>query len=193
MSKYREQIDAWLKKEVVFTADQVLDVGGGDKQTRSIIAVNCNNYIVMDNDPATKPDILHDLNEFKHGDDILNIYQNPRADLIFCLNVFEYINRSYNAMANLYTWLSEDGTLVVNFPFLYPIHLPKGIDYSRYTHEWVHWIFHERFKFKEIEVTIIQATAGANLLRQFYNAEGMHMRKNDDSWLEIGTIVKAVK
>jgi SAM-dependent methyltransferase len=191
-SLYRLQIEEWLK-ERQFSADQVLDVGGGDKKASSITKIECNNYIVMDSDAGFNPGIIHDLNEFGHPDDIFSIYQNPRFDLIFCLNVFEYIYNPYNAIANLYTWLAPGGTLVMNVPFLYPVHNPVGIDYLRYTHEWVQKMLHERFKFSEVETTPIIATQGADALRAFYSVEKMHTRKGDASWIEIGTIIKAVK
>lgn len=191
-SQYRQQINRWLK-ERTFKADQVLDVGGLEGPARKLTNLECNRYVILDYKQEEGVGIVHDLNEFKHADDLFEIEKNPRFDLIFCLNVFEYIWNPYNAIANLYTWLPEGGTVVVNFPFVYPVHNPEGIDYLRYTHEWVRKMFQDRFKFSEVDVTILQATIGADYLRLFYGAEGMHMRKNDDTWREIGCIVKATK
>lgn len=192
-SLYKQQIVEYLKSRR-YTADQALDVGGGEKKASEYAQVTANRYLVMDMEASLKPDFIHDLNQFAHPDEIFAVERNPGFDLIFCLNVFEYIWNPYNAVANLYTWLKPGGRLVVNFPFLYPLHNPEGIDYLRYTHEWVHKMFHERFQFSEVSTNIIQATDGANELMSFYSKEKMHYRKNDGgSWMEIGCIVECVK
>lgn len=191
-SQYRQQIDAWLKNQY-FQADQVLDVGGGEKKASSVTNVTSNRYLVMDNVPGLKPDFLHDLNDFSPPQEVFATERNYMFDLIFCLHVFEYIWNPYNAVANLYSWLSPGGTLVVNFPFLYPIHNPVGIDYLRYTDEWIQKMFMERFKFQDIEIIQLNATTGLNELIGFYSREGMHYRKDDDTWQRIGFIVKAKK
>lgn len=191
-SLYKQQQIDYLKSRV-YEVDQVLDVGGGDKRADEYTTVKANRYLVMDNDPAASPDFLWNLNDFGHPEEVFAIERDPHFDLIFCLNVFEYINQSYNAMANLYTWLRPGGKLVVTLPFIYPLHNPVGIDYTRYTHEWARWVFYQKFKFRQVDIKVLEATAGAELLRQFYLAEKMHMRKGDNSWREIGCIVEAVK
>lgn len=191
-SLYKRQIVGYLQARS-YEADQCLDVGGGDTKASAYTKVDAKRYLVLDNDPETKPAFVHDLNEFKHPEELFSIERNPHFDLIFCLNVFEYIHNPYNAVANLYSWLAPGGKLVVNFPFLYSLHEPKGIDYLRYTHEWVQKIFHQRFKFKQVDITILEATGGAQSLQDFYEQEHIHTRKGDESWKEIGTIVEAVK
>lgn len=191
-SLFKQQQLAYLKGKS-YKADQVLDVGGGDTSIREYTSLECNRYLVLDNDPELKPAVIHDLNEFMHPDELFASERNPRFDLIFCFNVAEYIHNPYNMMANLYSWLAADGKLVMNFPFLYPLHNPEGIDYLRYTHEWVNKMFHEKFKFKEVNIQIIEATEGAADLAGFYNAEKMHRRKHDETWREIGCIVEAVR
>lgn len=190
-SKYRVQVNDWLKRQS-FKADQVLDVGGGEGRSDKLAHVEANRYLVLDNNLDTKPDFVHDLNEFAHPEEVFAIERNSRFDLIFCMHVFEYIWQPYNAIANLYSWLRPGGTLVINFPFLYPLHNPVGIDYLRYTNEWVKKMFSERFKFSSVEIEIIQATDGVGNLIEFYSAERMH-RRHDDSWRQIGCIVRAVK
>jgi SAM-dependent methyltransferase len=191
-SLYRNQVEAWLKSQNLM-ARQTLEIGAGDNPASKIARVATEKIVTLDNDPEMKPTVIHDLNEFCHPDQLFGIYQNPRFDLVLCINVFEYVWQPYNAMANLYNYLEVGGTLIVNFPFVYPLHNPVGIDYLRYTNEWVHKMFHQRFKFAEVEAYILEATEGAPMLDAFYSAEKMHRRKNDRSWLEIGTIVKAVK
>lgn len=189
-SEYRKQLNQWLGHQS-FTADQVLEIGCEKQLVRDLAKVEAKSYTTMDMDPEKKPDYVHDLNEYAHPDEIFQIRQNPRFDLIFCINVFEYVWNPYNAISNLYSWCKPGGTVVVNFPFLYPLHNPVGIDYLRYTHEWVNKMFHERFKFADIETKIIKATTGRDVLRTFYSIEGMHTRRDDDSYLEIGCIVRA--
>lgn len=191
-SLYRCQIEDWLRSQS-FTADQVLDIGGGDGKTNRLAKIEAGRYLVLDNNRESKPDFFHDLNEFAHPSDIFAVERTPYFDLIFCMNVMEYIWNPYNAMANIYHWLIPGGTVVMNFPLLYPLHNPIGIDYLRYTHEWVDKIFHQRFKYSQVELYPLQATAGQAALNEFYSLEKMHRRKHDDSWLELGTIIKARK
>lgn len=191
-SRYKQQIVEYLKSRQ-YKADQILDVGGGEKKASDYTTVEFNRYLTLDNNLDTRPNFIHDLNEFKHPEELFTIERNPHFDLIFCLNVFEYIHNPYNAVSNLYTWLAPGGKLVITFPFLYSLHEPKGIDYLRYTHEWVQKMFHEKFQFSQVETTVLQATDGAAALNEFYSKEKIHTRKGDDSWLEIGTILEAVK
>lgn len=191
-SLYKQQVVDFLKARN-YKARQVLDVGGGDTGIRKYTNVETNRLLVLDNNDKFKPDFIHDLNEFKHPDEIFATERNPQFDLIFCMNVFEYIWNPYNAVANLYTWLETDGKLVINFPFLYPMHEPAGTDYLRYTHEWVQQMFQSKFKFSTIDIHMCTSTKGKELLKAFYINEKMHMRKNDDSWNIIGCIVEVIK
>ncbi len=192
-SLYRQQVNEYLKSRT-YKADQVLDVGGGDTPITKFTTVDANRIKVMDVDPAYKPAFLHDINEFRPADDIFAVERNPHFDLIFCMHVFEYVWNPYNALSNLYNWLPQNGRLVVNFPWgPYPLHNPVGIDYLRYSHEWVHKMFHERFKFREVSIHIIEVTQGAEALRAAHSLEKMHIRKHDDSWKELGCIVEARK
>lgn len=191
-SLYRQAVNEYLKNRS-YKADQVLDVGGGDTSITKFTTIEANRIVVLDADPQYKPAFVHDLNNFSHPEQIFASERNPRFDLIFCMHVFEYIWNPYVAMANLHNWLPENGRLVVNFPFLYPLHNPVGIDYLRYTHEWVQKMFHEVYKFKDINVTILQASRGDSDLMRFWSNEQMHYRRGDDSWKEIGCIVEARK
>lgn len=192
-SLYKQQIVNYLKART-FKADRVLDVGGADTPIREYTSVEANRILILDNAhfEGVHVDFVHDLNQFAHPEEVFAIERDNQFDLIFCINVFEYIWNPYNAIANLYTWLKPGGRLVVNFPFLYPLHNPVGIDYLRYTHEWVHKMFKEQFKFKEVDIQILEATGGMRQLYDFYAAEKMHYRK-DKSWVEIGCIVEAIK
>ncbi len=191
-SLYKQALVSYLK-ERSYKADQVLDVGGGDTSITKYTNVEANRVLTLDINGDFNPNYIHDLNDFGHPEDIFAIERNPHFDLIFCMNVFEYIWNPYNAISNLYTWLAPDGRLVVNFPFLYPLHNPVGVDYLRYTHEWVEKMFRERFRFSSVNINIIEATAGAADLQRFYHDEKMHHRKGDSSWKEIGCVVEAVK
>lgn len=190
-SLYKQAILSYLGSRS-YEADRVLDVGGGETKASKYTKIDCKKYSVLDNLPDLKPDYVHDLNEFKHPEEIFQIERIPSFDLIFCLNVFEYIWNPYNAVANLYAWLDKGGRLVVNFPFIYPYHNPVGIDYLRYTDEWVKKMFGDRLNFKTINIETINATDGAVSLHDFYAQEKMHHRK-DNSINKIGCILEAVK
>lgn len=191
-SLYKRQIVEYLKART-YKADQVLDVGGADTPIQNYTTVEARRILILDNDPVKNLAFNHDLNQFAHPEELFAVEEKIHFDLIFCMNVFEYIWNPDAAMANLYNWLEPGGKLVINFPFLYSLHQPVGIDYLRYTHEWIEKVFKERFPFKEVNITILKATDGSQALREFYSLEKIHTRKDDDSWLEIGTIVEAIK
>lgn len=119
MSYYREQLENYLKTLSIET-DTVFDIGGAhypiDKKRTKTWKVK--NYQIMD-----LPD--HDLNE--------PIGFEEQADVVFCLEVFEYLIVPTVALENIARALKSGGKAYVSFPFVYPVHQDVEFDSLRYT------------------------------------------------------------
>jgi SAM-dependent methyltransferase len=73
---------------------------------------------------SPKPDIELDLN--------YNHLSYKHFDLIFCLEVFDYVWSPVTAFQNIYNLLKPSGRAWVSFPTLYPLHQPVADDALRY-------------------------------------------------------------
>lgn len=188
MSFYREQLNNWLK-EIEVRADRVLDIGGGSCPVKGRTkSWNVGEYLILDNE----------VEEARDGNDIipydLNIEQVvvAKADIIFCLEVYEYVYNPVQAMKNIYENLKEGGIAYISFPSQYPLHQPKEIDSLRYTKYGIRKLIQEvGLEIKEIVPRV--ATAGKEALSSFYRLEGMHPVKGDVSIFDIGYLVKCYK
>ncbi len=118
MSYYREQLEQFLGNLDV-DADVVLDVGGGQRtlagrtQSWNVGAYHC-----------------LDLPEY----DLDRPFEYPlHGDLVFCLEVFEYLIVPTTALQNICRLLQPWGKAIVSFPFVYPLHNEIERDSLRYT------------------------------------------------------------
>lgn len=190
MSLYRNQLEAWLKN-IEVECDKVLDVGGGELPIKKRVkSFNVNNYKVLDNDAQFAPDYFADLNYPLMLQE--HVMFESQFNVLFCLEVFEYIWNPSRAMENLWHLLVKDGVAYISFPTIYPLHNPPGIDYLRYTKNAVEKLL-EQAGFRTWEITPRKATTGAGYLRDFYMSEGMHPMRNTDEIYDIGYMVKAIK
>lgn len=130
-SSYRLELDRFLSNLDV-KADKVLDIGGAQLpvkgRTRSW---KVGEYLIADlpqphaNSP--KPDIELNLNYSLNYD-----YDHLEWDLIFCLEVFDYVFDPMNAMNVISSMISDNGVAWVSFPSVYPLHQPVEDDALRY-------------------------------------------------------------
>lgn len=216
MSYFRTQLEEWLKT-IDVRADKVLDVGGGALPVKDRVkSWDVNEYKILDNrleDMKQEPDIIADLND-KHltatdeGNEQFKQYIGSPVcsgyfDVVFCLEVFEYIYDPVSALENIMCVLKKDGLLYISFPFLYPHHAPESSDYLRYT-RWgaVKLLEEAGFKITQIvpRVEVINQSqrnretdgyfAG---LKQWFKSQGMHPARNYPDHTEIGYCIKAVK
>lgn len=183
MSYYRDQLERWLKT-IYVECDSVLDVGGGQLPIKDRVAkFDVKKYRILDNEAEFKPHMFGDLNY------IIDIDQP--YDVLFCLEVFEYIWNPVQAMENLSSFLKPGGIAYISFPTIYPLHNPPGQDNLRYTKNGIEKIL-SRCNFNW-EITPRVATLGREKLAQFYNMEGMHPLKGTSEIFDIGYLVKATK
>lgn len=172
MSYYRDQLENWLST-IDVKHPRVLDIGGKEKPVKG----RTKSWEVQHYDILDLPD--YDLN--LENQSFMKYRQY--ACVIFCLEVMEYIYNPVQAIKNLYSMLRTSGELYISFPFVYPEHNPREIDYLRYTESGIRKLFEiAGFKILEIKPRMAKSTAQ---LKQFYIAEGMHVASNSGviGWL----------
>lgn len=189
MSYYKDQLENWLRK-IDVKADKVLDVGGGSNPVRGRTKNwEVKTYKILDSElesPKQKIDYLFDLNEPDCGREITGQW-----NIVFCLEVTEYLYNPLVAIRNLWGFLKKGGILYISFPFVYPHHNPEKHDYLRYTGWGVEKLL-EKTGFQIEEVTARIETE-PYLLQNFYRKEKMHPARNYNDHSEIGYLVVARK
>lgn len=193
MSFYREQLERYLKSLNII-ADSVLDMGGGSNPVSGRVNTwNVKKYIILDNsleEPKALVDIAADMN-YEMTKEMRMLASS--FDMIFCLEVFEYIFDPIVAMGFINRMLKKGGIAYISFPTIYPLHNPEGHDYLRYTIEGIRIIIHES-GLKILDVSTREPTkAGREYLSNFYKSDGMHPRKGTEDIYATGYIVKVVK
>ena len=190
MSYYKDQLNIWLKK-LNIKADRVLDLGGGENPVKSRVALwEVNDYKILDNDIRFKPDILADINYPLNEKIRASKYRD--FDIVFCLEVAEYVWSPITFHKNIWDLLKPGGIAYISYPTIYPLHNPVGIDYLRYSKNAIEKLLTE-VGFKTWEIAPRVATRGKKALATFYQLEGMHPIKRDDSIFDIGYMVKVSK
>lgn len=128
MSHYRDQLEVWLKRLDV-EADRVLDMGGSALPVKDRVGKwSVKEYKIADNGLEDKGyDYYVDLNESNPTN------FNNSFDIVFCLEVMEYVYNPVNAIRLLNNSLNKHGILYITFQFVYPNHNPYENDYLRYT------------------------------------------------------------
>lgn len=176
-SSYRNSLNEWLSQLEV-RADIVLDIGGSQEKVKDRVkSWNVEEYLIADlpspHKESPKPDVELDLNEEYTYEDPEN---NP-ADLIFCLEVFDYVYNPLDAFKSISHLLKEGGTAWISFPSAYPLHQPIEDDALRYMPSAIYKLA----KAAGLKVEqIIYRRPETNLLLQFYSAERMRAAKHED-------------
>lgn len=184
-SSYRLSLENWLK-ELDITADTVIDLGGSQLPVyKRVKTWDVDKYLIADlpqphvNSP--KPDIEIDLNLF---------YQSKHtADIIFCLEVFEYIYNPLMAMNNIESLLKANGTAWVTFPSFYPMHQPIEDDCLRYMPAGIKKLA-QAAGLQIVQMIPRRPETGA--LLQYFGAERLRAAKGEDHMF-MGFIVEFTK
>lgn len=187
MSYYRNQLEKWLKN-IDVNVDSVLDIGGSSCPIVDRVKTwKVNKYEILDNMTEEVKQVATYRIDINYPIKISNTY-----DVIFCLEVAEYIFNPVLAVMNIYLLLKTNGIAYVSFPSIYPVHNPKEVDYLRYTRQGIIKIL-STSGFSKWEIVPRIATVGAGALSQFYSLEKMHPVKNDDVIFDIGYMCKVFK
>lgn len=189
MSRYKEQLKQYLSDKLVL-ADKVLSIGGMNDDKTYFKEVRCNEFIVLDNNTDYNPQIVWDINKPLMTEEAFYVPDQYMGyfDCVIALNLWEYIYDPLTTMRNIFDLLNPKGTLITNFPFVYPLHNPAGSDYMRYTPEGVEKLL----KTVGFTITDHHLIKGNDLLETFYINDGMKARSGFDH-NTIGSIINAHK
>lgn len=185
-SSYRNSLNQWLSTLDV-KADRVLDIGGSqEKLPPRVKSWNVKEYLIADlpepHKDSPKPDIEMDLNkELWIGnkvDSAIELLINEyKYDIVFCLEVFDYIYDPAQAFRNINYLLKNDGAAWVTFPSIYPLHQPIEDDALRYMPGGIKKLA------DSVGLEIVQMIPRrfeSNLWEQTYRAERMRAAKHED-------------
>jgi len=199
MSYYRDQLEGWLK-EIEVKAGRVLDIGGAALPVYGRVkSWDVEAYEIFDK--GTEPPKISDPGRLIFRGDIQNtdfktysLFQKnvglPELpfDIVFCLEVAEYLYDPMSALKNISTYLMPGGVLYMSFPFVYPIHSPREYDCLRYTrHGILKLLGLAGFR---VEYIMAREAHDPDKLIDFYKSDGMHIK--EDSTIT-GYLIKAVK
>lgn len=188
MSNYRNILEDYLRV-LDIDVDSVLDIGGGALPvSERVHSFRANDYFILDNRAEIAKGVV------KYDEDMNYEFNlNKKFDIVFCLEVFEYIFDPIIAMGNISRHLKYGGFALVSFPSIYPLHNPEGIDYLRYTKEGIQKLADEScLRIRSIEPRR-PLPDSLMLLQNFYSMEGMHPRKGTQDIYDLGYIVRFVK
>ena len=180
-SNTRKQLENWLK--TIDVNGTVLDIGGVTLPVKGRTkSWNVTDYNILDyckEKRGTKADYIMDINYL--------IDKVPQVNVVFCLEVMEYVWNPTMALYNISNALKLNGLLYISFHFLFPHHHPITQDYLRYTISGID-ILLKKTGFELLEVTP-RTTAVPDTLKEFCNAES----KIYNYPSEIGYLIKAKK
>jgi len=180
-SNTRKQLENWLK--TIDVNGTVLDVGGVTWPVKGRTkSWDVTDYKILDyceEKRGTKADYIEDIN---HPISIMSQF-----NIVFCLEVMEYIWSPMTALINIKRFLKPNGILYISFHFLFPHHHPAVSDCLRYTRSGVEKLLKETgFGIEEI---VPRTTVVPDILKEFCEAES----KIYNYPSEIGYLIKAKK
>lgn len=176
-SSYRQELDKWLKT-IDVDAHRVLDIGGSQLPIKGRTkSWNVKEYLIADlpnpHIDSPKPDIEIDMNVQMSTAEAFA----QASDVIFCLEVAEYIWNPVAMFHNLANLKGYSGTVYASFPFAYPTHNPVEHDCLRYTEQGIRKLAQEAGL---VVVDITPRRPETNALLMFYGAERMRPAKGYD-------------
>jgi len=174
-SSYRNTLNEWLASLEV-KSKLVLDIGGSQEpMPPRVKSWDVEKYLIADlpnpHKDSPKPDIELDLNK------IGPVTQMGKYDMIFCLEVFDYVWNPVLAMRNIELLLAKGGTAWVTFPSVYPLHQPVEDDALRYMPGGITKLA------DSVGLTIVQMIKRrpeTNGWQKFYSDERMRAAKHED-------------
>lgn len=175
-SSYRNSLNDWLGQLEV-RANRVLDIGGSQEPVKGRTkSWNVSEYLIADlpepHKDSPKPDIEMDLNKEYHPEAF-----DYQFDLIFCLEVFDYVFNPMAAFNNIFNLLENNGTAWVSLPSIYPLHQPVEDDALRYFPGGIVKLAESAGLSVE---QMIKRRPESNYWEQFYRAERMRAAKHED-------------
>lgn len=188
-SSYRNSLESWLSQLEV-TANKVVDIGGSQLPVKGRTkSWDVQEYLIADlptPHKGDKPDIELDLSNDEN--EVVDEYLVD-FDLIFCLEVMEYVYNPFHAMHNIRALLDWGGKAYVSFPSFYPLHEPVEDDCLRYMPAGIKKLA-EASGLKIVKM--IPRRPETNSLQKFFADERLRAAKNQDHAF-LGWIVEFTK
>lgn len=190
-SSTRIQLENWLKT-IDVKGVRVLDIGGSQKPIHGRIkSFDPAEYKILDlpepHEQKIPPDIAIDIERPIDSQKLVDLGQ---FDMIFCLELMEYVLDPRQVMRNIAALTKEGGKLYISFVLLYPIHKPEGADMLRYTENAVRRLLMEAgFR---ITHTVYRMPRNPKLFLEVWKAESMK-KLDEDSSLHTGYLITAIK
>ena len=188
----RIQLNNWLKNIKVKT-DRVLEVGASfNPVVKKVKNWQVKNYKTLDNslENPCNPDFNLDLNHLSYKDSVVKKVFDYNPNIIFCLEVMEYIYKPDTVLRFFHDILTPGGNLYISFHTIYPVHQPYKYDSLRYT-KWGIINLLKEAGFSKWEIRSRVATKGLKELKSFYKKEKMHTLKKSNLLYDIGYLIKA--
>lgn len=173
-SSYRIELDKWLSQLEV-KAERVLDIGGAQvKMPKRVKSWDVNEYLIADlpspHENSPQPDVELDLNYQRSA-------EGDQFDIIFCLEVFDYVWNPDAAFHTIASYLKGEGAAWVSFPSFYPLHQPVQDDALRYMPGGIKKLAEA----SGLEVVqMIKRRPETKLLDSFFRAERLRAAKHED-------------
>lgn len=173
-SSYRLTLENWLATLDV-KANRVLGIGDSQNPTKGRTkSWEVKEYLIADlpepHKDSPKPDIEIDLNYQISA-------EGNQFDVVFCLEVFDYVFNPVAAIGTIASYLKPSGTAWVTFPSIYPLHQPVEDDALRYMPAGIIKLAESAGLSVE---QMIKRRPETNLFEQFYRAERMRAAKHED-------------
>ncbi len=187
-SIYKQALKDWVATLDV-KAEKVIDIGGSQDPIKGRTkSWEVQHYLIADlPDPHVNnqsADILLDLDT-----DNANILNIGKCDMLFCLEVFDYIRDPISAFRNICDLLHPQGTAWITFPFVYPHHNPINDEGLRFTEPAIRY-YGDKFAMPVQE--IIYRRPNSHKLLEYYAEDGFRAAPNYDHRV-IGYIVRFKK
>lgn len=196
----RQQLENWVKS-LEITAGKVLDIGGSQLPINGRVKVwEVEEYRILDlpkpHENRQAPDIAMDINfpPEKQLSMVEMEVAKSEFDVVFALELSEYLWNPAMAVANMNKFLKMYGKLYMSFHFNYPVHQIIEFDYLRYTKSGIKKIMDEcGFKIEEMTPRTCAMNTGYQELMGFYSKQGMKWAKGSDEHTATGYLIKAIK
>ena len=188
-----------------------MDVGGSQNPVKKRLKIfEPDEYKILDlKEPhicKEKPDYTYDLNECivngvkadsNRGVDKFIEFDNKTKiewehfDIVFAIEIMEYIFDPIQALSNINSFLKKGGELFISFHTLYPIHQPTKDDVLRYTPNGAAKLLKKTgFEILEMKPRLFKHN---EMWRDFYVSEGMRPAKDYDKHNWQGLLCKCKK
>lgn len=188
----RVQLNQWLKKIDIKT-NRVLEVGASfNPVVKKVKSWKVKEYKTLDNnlERDCSPDFDVDLNHLEKDKKTVKNVARYSPNIIFCLEVMEYIYKPYEVLRFFNNILADGGILYISFHKIYPVHEPYKYDSLRYTKYGIINLLKDA-GFTDWKITPRITTKGRESLASFYKQEKMHVLKKSNLPQDIGYLIIA--